>query len=391
MHHHRLSCWLIVFSLFQLTFAPLTKGDGPSTALTTKPAAQPAGTSKMTAGRQSTEVTAQSAGGERNYEGLKSANQGQPRLQTEGPQTVSPTASEFIHRAAPLVEPACVDAATTNNLAAQPAIKFTVLQDQEKATNMNPDLRDALTFHANFDTSTDAVVAKGDGRLYSAPSYREQDAAVLGLQGTDVIFDKQAGRVGGALRFTKKNTKAVFYKAAGNVPLQAKAWTGTISFWLSLDPQTDLDQDYCDPIQVTDKSYNDSAIWVDFTKDDRPKVFRLGVFGNLKDWNPENRAPEQNPDFLNRLVVVKQPPFAKDRWTHVTIVHEGLGTDGSASLYLNGKLQGRTPAIREPFSWNVERSTIRLGLSYAGLFDDLMIFNRALQAEEVARLATGQW
>ena len=257
--------------------------------------------------------------------------------------------------------------------------------------NMDQDLRTELTFYANFDDGTDAVFAKGDRQLYSAPSYREQDAALPGLQGDDVILDKQGGRVGGALRFTKKNTKAIFYKAQGNVSFDAAAWTGTVSFWLSLDPETELAPDYVDPIQVTDKNYNDSAVWVDFTKDDRPRLFRLGVFGNLKDWNPRNIGPDQNPAFLNRLVVVKQPPFARNKWTHIAITYAKLGGNGSAALYVDGKLQGRTPVIREPFNWDLSRSAIRLGLNYTGLFDDLMVFRRVLTDDEVARLAEGKW
>jgi len=60
-------------------------------------------------------------------------------------------------------------------------------------------------------------------------------------------------------------------------------------------------------------------------------------------------------------------------------------------LYVDGKLQGRTPVIREPFNWDLSRSAIRLGLNYTGLFDDLMVFRRALTGDEVARLAEGKW
>lgn len=253
------------------------------------------------------------------------------------------------------------------------------------------DLRSDLTFHANFDGGTDAVAGDGDRRIYSAASYKDQDAAQPGLKGTDVVLDEQAGRSGGALRFTRQNTKAVFYKAAKNVPFDPQGWTGTIAFSLSLDPETDLAPGYCDPLQVTDKDYNNAAIWVDFTKDDRPRHFRLGVFGDLKVWNPQNLEPDKNPAFLNRLVVVKETPFAKGKWTHVAIVHAGLGGDGKAALYLNGKLQGRREGIREPFTWDVPRGAIRLGLSYTGLFDDLMVFRRVLNDEEIARVAKGMW
>lgn len=254
------------------------------------------------------------------------------------------------------------------------------------------DLTKDVTFRATFDGGTDAIVAQGDKRIYSAASYKDQDAAKPGLAGTDVELAKGAGRKGDALRFPKKNERAVFYKAAQNVHFDPKSWTGTVSFWLSLDPETDLSPGYCDPIQVTDKAYNDSAIWTDFTKDDKPRHFRLGVFGVLKSWNPKDVAPDKNPDFLNRLVVMKKTPFAKGKWTHIAVVHEALGSgNGKARLYVNGQLQGQAANIKEAFDWNLSKGAIRLGLSYVGLMDDVIVFQRALSAAEIGQIAKGQF
>ena len=147
------------------------------------------------------------------------------------------------------------------------------------------DWKKDVIFRATFDGSLDAQVAGGDGKLYSALNYKEQASARPGLEGTDVRHAKGEGRFGDALRFTKKNTKAVFFKAQGNVPFEAKNWSGTISFWLQLDPEQDLEPGFCDPLQVTDKAYNDSAIWVDFTKDDKPRLSRRHAAGR----GPENR------------------------------------------------------------------------------------------------------
>ncbi|MEO7653169.1 MAG: LamG domain-containing protein [Bryobacteraceae bacterium] len=250
--------------------------------------------------------------------------------------------------------------------------------------------KDAV-FRATFDGSLDARVAAGDPKLYSAPSYKEQASARPGLDGTDVHHAKGEGRSGDALRFTKKNTKAVFYKGQGNVPFDGKNWSGTISFWLRLDPDQDLEPGFCDPIQVTDKAYNDSAIWVDFTKDDKPRHFRLGVFGALKAWNPANTPPDKNPDFLNRLVVVKKTPFARGRWTHVAVAYQHLGSgSGEAKLYLDGKLQGSTPKIAEVFEWDIANGAIRLGVNYVGLLDDVAIFRRALNEKELDALAAAR-
>ncbi len=244
-----------------------------------------------------------------------------------------------------------------------------------------------LVFEATFDGAIDARMGKGDKKLYSAANYKEQSAAKPGLDGTDVEHARGAGRRGDALRFKTKNTKAVFFKADGNIPFDPKNWTGTISFWLKLNPDEDLAPGFCDPIQVTDKAYNDSAIWVDFTKDDKPRHFRLGIFGALSAWNPNKLESDKNPDFNNRLVVVKQAPFARDRWTHVAIAFEKLGSGaGSATFYLNGAAQGSTNAIKEIFDWNVANGAIRLGVNYGGLMDDVAIFKRALSAKQIAAL-----
>ena len=254
------------------------------------------------------------------------------------------------------------------------------------------DLAQDVTFRATFDGSMNGSAGKGDLKVYSAASYKEQDKAQPGLAGTDVEWVPSGGKKGGALRFKKKNNKAVFFRAAENVNFQAKSWTGTISFWLSLDPETDLEPGYCDPIQVTDKAYNDSAIWVDFTKDDKPRHFRLGVFGALKSWNPRDIPADKNPDFLKRLVVVSKTPFGKGKWTHVAVTHDKLGSGGgTARLYLNGKLQGTAQGIGEAFEWDMAKGAIRLGVGYVGLMDDVAIFRRALTDAEVAQIAEGRF
>ena len=247
--------------------------------------------------------------------------------------------------------------------------------------------REALLFHASFDKGLDADVAKGDRRIYTAPNYKEQNLAKPGLDHPDVLIVK-GGKRGDALQFRRKNTRAVFYKADKNTAFEPKNWSGTFSFWLSLDPETDLEPGFCDPIQVTDAAYNESAIWVDFTKDDKPRHFRLGVFGDRDSWNPTKMPEDKNPAFNNRLVVVKKYPFAKGKWTHVAITHSGLGSgNGTATLYLNGERQGDATGIADMFSWDMERAALRVGVNYVGLFDEFSVYSRPLTAVEIKSLA----
>jgi hypothetical protein len=250
---------------------------------------------------------------------------------------------------------------------------------------MPESLRSSLSFHASFDSGMDADVARGDRRIYNSSDYKAQSNAKPGPGEVDAAIEKGSGIAGSsALRFRTKNTRALFFRGDRHVALSA----GTISFWLRLDPDKDLAPGFCDPIQVTDKAYNDSAIWVDFTKDDTPRHFRMGVFGALKSWNPTDTPPDRNPDFLRRLIVVDRPPFSRQHWTHVLLTWQGLekGGSGAATLFLNGKRISSATGIRELFQWDPSRLAIRLGVNYTGLMDDVAAFDRALTAREVAVL-----
>jgi hypothetical protein len=249
-------------------------------------------------------------------------------------------------------------------------------------------LSSALIFHASFDNGPDADFGSGDRKIYSAPSYKVLQDAKPGIGNPDVVIAKGMGRFGDALQFRKKNTMALFFKAENNLPYGTHDWEGTVSFWLNLSPDRDLEPGYCDPIQLTDKEFNNAAIWTDFTRDDKPRRFRLGVFGDLAAWNPNNIPPEKNDVFNKRTIAISKPPFSRGTWTHVVLTWAGLNSSkgGVAKLYVNGQLKGSAQDIREPFTWNVSQSTIRVGVNYVGLWDELAIFWRALNDREIEHL-----
>ena len=247
-------------------------------------------------------------------------------------------------------------------------------------------LKSALTFHAGFDDSADAGFAKGNVRLFTASSLARKDAKA-GNQRSDVGFIKD-GRFGHALRFRDKSKHVLFYRAAKNLAYRKKNWSGTVSFWLRLNPDKDLKPGYVDPIQITDKRWNNASFFVDFTKDDKPRHFRLGAFSDTKFWNPKNIKWDKIPADKRPLVTVKSPAFSRKRWTHVVFTFNNFNADGktgTASLYLDGKLQG-TLSRPQRYTWDPDRAAIMIGLSYIGDFDDLAIFNRALSARNVTRL-----
>jgi len=258
---------------------------------------------------------------------------------------------------------------------------------QRAATALRDSLRASLSFLASFDHGFDADYAHGDRLIYRAPSYKNLDGAVADVANPDIVIAKGQGRFGDALQFRKKNTQALFYRAAVNSGYRPRNWSGTVSFWLSVSPDADLDG-YTDPLQITDKAYNNAAIWVDFTRDDKPRHFRLGVFGDSAAWNKAGLSSDQNPFFNQRTVVVNEPPFARGQWTHVAIVFSRIGTDsgGTAKLYLNGKLAGSAEGIKEPFNMEPAIATIRLGVNYTGLYDELSMYSRALTDAEIDAL-----
>ncbi len=254
----------------------------------------------------------------------------------------------------------------------------------EKDT-ITPSLREALTFYASFDSGVNADFALGDSLMYTVENRKALDSSRVGLHKSDISRQEGKGKYGYGLQFTERSKEYIYYPSSGNIAYNRENWNGAISFWLSLDPATDLEPGFCDPIQITDVSYNDAAIWVDFTENN-PRDFRLGVIGDRNIWNPEG-LEEEDELFLPQLVPVNNPPFAKGEWTHILINFSGLNTEkGKASLYINGELKGVRGDIANPFTWELDKSNIFLGLSYIGLMDDLSIFNRELTTSEIKTL-----
>ncbi len=248
----------------------------------------------------------------------------------------------------------------------------------------------ALRFHASFDGGVDAVVAAGDPALYSAPSLKQRNEAARGLPPSgEIVLARGQGRFGDAVRFTRKKSSVIFFKGARNMPYQSTNWSGTVSFWLSVDPLNDLEPGFCDPVQITPRSWNDAAFFVEFEKRPENIPFRLGVYADLTVWNPENRPFADIPQNERPLVTVERPPFGRDRWTHVAFTFERFNTsrpDGVARLYLDGEPQGSLSPRQQTFTWDIGASVIALGLGYIGLLDDLAVFDRALNDGQIRAL-----
>ncbi len=247
-------------------------------------------------------------------------------------------------------------------------------------------LAESVIFHVPFDGSMDAVKA-ADGRLYTGDGTERKNIQPGNLR-KDVSLIPD-GRYGQAVRFADVSQQVVFFRGQ-NAGFSKNNWSGTVSFWLRADPEKGLKPGYCDPIQITDKAWNDSGMWVDFDKDP-PRAFRLGMFSKMSVWNPDNIPWEQFPVANRPMIPVTKPAFNGRLWTHVAFTYQNVnatdGSDAHVSLYLHGIHQG---SLKRPlkFEWDEEKTAIMLGLSYVGDFDDLAIFSRALSENEVEAVRT---
>jgi hypothetical protein len=258
---------------------------------------------------------------------------------------------------------------------------FTVLMTTGQSEDSS--LKTALTFYASFDSGTDADISRGDKRLFTLIGKEPK----LGnkTEGMSRMV-KGRGLSGDALLFTKRNAKWLLYDGAKNFHFAEKNWSGSVSFWLKVDPINGLDPGYVDPIQITPNTWNDASFFVDFAKDGNPRSFRLGAFADKSVWNPENK---DIPEPQRPLVPAKSNPFSSDKWTHVAFTWENFNTgkkDGVATLYLNGKNEGVITEWNQKFSWTGKPHRILIGLNYMGLFDELACFNRALSSKEIKRI-----
>ncbi|MBX2828226.1 MAG: LamG domain-containing protein [Flavobacteriaceae bacterium] len=253
------------------------------------------------------------------------------------------------------------------------------------------ELKNALTFYVSFDEGTTADFALGDPHIYTAQgSYvdmkRKLENMEMGMHKPGHGIAEGKGVLGNAFEFGKeRNNQVIFYKSKDNIAHDPSQWSGSISFWLSVDPVTDLNG-YTDPIQITDVNFNDASIWVDFT-DDNPPNFRLGVIGDKSAWTQDTLSAPSKVVFEKRIVTVEKPSFSRTQWTHVLITYHDLGTSGSSAiLYLNGDKKGEVKGLDDPFTWELEASNIFLGLGFTGVMDELAIFNKPLSQKEVKTL-----
>lgn len=243
----------------------------------------------------------------------------------------------------------------------------------------------ALTLHASFDKGLEADFAKGDRACYVLQG-RE---LVTASPTEEVRLAPDAGRFGGALHFIKKNNFRPAYKDAGTLGYNDKSWSASVSCWLRLDPDKDLEPGYCDPVQIVGDDSKKGFVFLEWSKDETPRYFRYAIRPLFHIWNPDNVQWADIPFAKRPMVQVERAPFSREKWTHAVFTLENLNDKSkppSGKLYLNGELKGSIENWDLTFGWDPSKVLLVLGAAYVGHLDDLAVFNRSLSDGEVKQL-----
>lgn len=248
----------------------------------------------------------------------------------------------------------------------------------------NAALRSALIHYASFDHSTQADFSMGDGVLVHES--RDEDAA-----GKHYEIRPDGGRYGGALDFLRWSRDKAYYRGRDIVNYDAESWQGTVSLWMKISPDEDLEPGWCDPLQIRCDDNRNGFMFLEWSKDETPRFFRYVIRPQYENWNPDGLTWVDMPDAQKPMVQVERAPFSNDRWTHVlfTFAQVNQGEAAVGRLYIDGELQGTLQGLNLDFGWDeadVARLKLALGSYYLGEMDDLAVFNRPLTAPEITRL-----
>lgn len=246
-------------------------------------------------------------------------------------------------------------------------------------------LAKALTLHASFDKGLDADFSRGDKACY----VQQGKELVRAKPNEEVKVAADAGRFGGALHYPKKGATRPSFKDAGVLGYNAKSWSCTVSVWLRLDPDKDLEPGYCDPVQIIGDDNKKGYIFCEWSKDETPRYFRYAIRPLFPIWNPDNKAWADIPFEKRPMVQVEKAPFSREKWTHVAFTVENVNDKTKSplgKLYINGKLQGAIEKWDLRFEWDPAKVLLVLGAAYVGHQDDLAVFDRPLTDAEVALL-----
>jgi hypothetical protein len=158
--------------------------------------------------------------------------------------------------------------------------------------------------------------------------------------------------------------------------------------WLRLTPDEDLEAGYCDPVQIIGDDSKKGFMFLEWSKDEKPRHFRYAIRPLVEIWNPRGIDWAKMTDAERPMVALHTAPFSRERWTHVVFTFHRVNTGKSAlgELFIDGKSRGVIRDWDLRFGWQADKVQLVLAAAYVGHMDDLAAFDRALTANEVAQL-----
>ncbi len=251
-------------------------------------------------------------------------------------------------------------------------------------------IRKAATFYASFDKELRGDFGGGTltpSTRYPKPKEKGKFTVEKGLPGQALRIAKDKGIAGGALDCTAVLPRGgrPFFPAKGNLAYRKGGWGGSASVWVKTDADGMIKSRFCDPLQITDKNYNDGAIWFDFNDKKPRRDLRMGIFTALT--AGKKAVGEDDPKAP--LVWVRQVGWKADEWHHVVMTWRNFDTgkaDAQAALYIDGKRVGVVKDQAIAMNWDVDEARVFFALGYVGLLDELALFNRELTEAEVKLL-----
>ncbi len=142
-------------------------------------------------------------------------------------------------------------------------------------------LKSSLVFHASFDSSLNADFSKGDKTCYSKKG-------VPCAPNEELKLVANGGKFGGCLHFPKKGVTRPLFSGVDMLGYNDQGWNATVSIWLRLTPDEDLEPGYCDPVQIVGDDGKKGFIFLEWSKDETPRFFRYAIRPLFEIWNPTN-------------------------------------------------------------------------------------------------------
>lgn len=250
-------------------------------------------------------------------------------------------------------------------------------------------LRKAVTFYVSFDEKLEGDLGRGDLRLWSYVN--DGKKGKIGRLGYDTkkVSLSPHGKFGGALE-TKgglADGAFLYFPVAKKlaIPTNGGGWGGAVSLWVKADLEKIGDKSMWDPVQITDKNWNDGSFWCDLADGKSPRDLRLGVFPAVPAVPAGQKAPSEK-EAETIWVRAKASPFRSQTWHHIVLTWSNFDSgkpNGQADCYLDGKLLNRASDRQATMNWNPDKTRMMLGLGLIGQLDDIAVFNRPLTQDEI--------